>query len=296
MLLTASSSPGKEFSMASQDQRVFLYHAQGYALGGRIDQPVAQDLNSHAATSLSAVGGYTTATNGPFNLDRLISYASAHTYISGIQSDTNTHSTVVDCVITGLNILDVITADSIVGRISSKHTDGQPAEILTVGSSFVNLRIGGLLADVTMCNDTISLHPTSEGLLAHYEGKCKADAPCAAQCAPANPRYEWGLPPGPVPDALKKLGVPPPGKNYVVSNDSLYSSIVCQVSVPGGPGEPPVVYGNQIVIPQVGTLYLGELVTDPDAKRLTMLRLELGCPVTGRVAASGPGSNGKWFP
>jgi hypothetical protein len=278
-------------------ERVFLYHAHGYALGGRIEQPVQRELDSHAATTLSIVGGYATSKSGPYYLDKLISYESAHTIISGIRNEEGTHSTSVDTVIQGLNILDIITADKVVGRLSAKHEDGQPAKIIPLGSGFENLRIAGVPVDVEMANDLFSHHSTHEDLHAHFQGKCGANDPCAAFKPLNSGRYEWGHPPGKMPEKLRKQMIVPADTGWKESGGHLHCSIVRQVKETNLSGPKVTIpYGNAICIPQVGRLYLGELSSDGDTKRLTMLRLELGSPVVGTVAAAGPQTNGKWFP
>jgi hypothetical protein len=279
------------------DERVFLYHAHGYALGGRIEQPVQQELDSHAATTLSIVGGYATAKSGPFNLDKLISYESAHTIISGIRNEEKTHSTSVDTVINGLNILDIITADKVIGRLSSKHEDGQPAQIIPLGSGFENLRIAGVPVDVEMANDLFSHHPTHEELRGHFQGKCGANDPCAAVKPVNSGRYEWGHPPGEMPEKLRKQMIVPADTGWKESDGHVHCSIVRHVMETSLSGTKVTIpYGSAISIPQVGRLYLGELSSNGDTMRLTMLRLELGSPVVGSVAAAGPETNGKWFP
>jgi hypothetical protein len=49
-------------------------------------------------------------------------------------------------------------------------------------------------------------------------------------------------------------------------------------------------------VPQVGTIYLAELFVSENTKRLNMIRAELGSPVVGRLAVSGPETNGSWYP
>ena len=58
------------------------------------------------------------------------------------------------------------------------------------------------------------------------------------------------------------------------------TSIVQNIdNVPGS------IKGCRIDIPQFGSVYLGELFISPDARRLTMLRVELGCAIEGTLLA-----------
>ena len=280
-------------------KRIFLYHANGFALGGRITQPVEQEINSHAATALSIVGGLASAKAESYRLKDLISYRSAHTHISGIQNNETLHSTVVNTVVEDLNILDVITADSVIGRLSSTHEDGQPAKIIPLGSTFQNLKIAGKPVEVDLFDSLFAQHPTHSSLVDHFLGKCQSDAPCAGFHPPSELRYEWGHPVADMPVTLKERLLAPPIPGWQQSGSHLYCNLVRSVREPNPSGTvnaSPVPYSHAIRIPDVGRLYLGELSSSEDTKRLTMIRLELGSPVVGTLAVSALETNGKWFP
>ena len=72
--------------------RIFLHHAHGFALAGSIKQPFEAEIDSHAAVSLSMVGGYASSKAESYRFRDLISYSSAHTYISSIKKDEKTYS------------------------------------------------------------------------------------------------------------------------------------------------------------------------------------------------------------
>jgi hypothetical protein len=280
-------------------KRIFLYHANGFALGGRITQPLEQEINSHAATALSIVGGLASAKADSYRLKDLISYRSAHTYISGIQNNDTRHSTVVNTVVEDLNILDVITADAVIGRLSSTHEDGQPAKIILLGSTFQNLKIAGKPVEVDLFDNLFAQHSTHSSLVDHFHGKCKSGDPCTGFQPPSQLRYEWGHPVAPMPDALKERLLAPPIPGWQQSGAHLYCNLVRSVREAGPSGAvntPPIPYSHAIKIPDVGRLYLGELTSSEDTKRLTMMRLELGSPVVGSLAVAGLETNGKWFP
>lgn len=62
------------------------------------------------------------------------------------------------------------------------------------------------------------------------------------------------------------------------SNGRIYASLVRDIeNVPGR------VHGCRIDIPEFGSIYLGEVFAGHDTRRLTMLRIELGCPIEGRL-------------
>ena len=81
------------------------------------------------------------------------------------------------------------------------------------------------------------------------------------------------------------------------SNGVLHTSLVKQVRPVGtGNSAEELPYAYAIYIPHVGNLYLAEVFSSADTKRLTMLRLELGSPFAGTVALAEPVTNGSWYP
>jgi hypothetical protein len=275
--------------------RRFLYHAHGSAIGGSITQPFKADIASSSATSLPIIGGFASAKEGAYQLKDVISYQSAHTYVSGIQTGDGAYNSVVTCVVEGLNILHVITADAIIGRVSSNHVDGQQPEIIPMGSSFENLKIAGQPLQVDLNHDLFTQNPTHSALLSHYESGSKANKGKNAPKA----RYDWGLSSEKVPPALAKGMLMEPGADWSKSksNGVLHTSLIKQVRPVGtGNSAEELPYAYAIHIPHVGNLYLGELFSSADTKRLTMLRVELGSPFAGVVAAAEPVTNGSWLP
>jgi hypothetical protein len=271
--------------------KVFLYHAHGFALGGMITQPFKENIESHAATSLPSIGGFASVKAENYSLKEIVSYDGAHTYVSGIQNDDGVHSSVATSTLEGLNILDVITADAIIGRLSARHKDGAPAEIITLGSSFVNLKIAGQPVEVDLDNDLFTLNPTYSGLLDHLQGKGKA----AKKAPSGKSRYQWGAAGTDVPKGMEKGMLIPSATGWNHANGILHTSLVKQIRPVGSnssPEEPPYAYAIQI--PHVGTVYLGELFVSADTKRLSMLRVELGSPVVASMQAVSAVTNGSW--
>jgi hypothetical protein len=276
--------------------RMFLYHAHGLALGGTVTQPFKAEIESHAATSLPIIGGFASAKTESYRLRDIVSYRSAHTYVSGIQTDEGTH-TVACSTIEGLNILDVITADAIVGRLSSKHgPSGQP-EIVTLGSSFVNLKIAGHPVQVDLDNDLFTTHATYDKLVSHLDPQGKQAKAAAKGKSPAKVRYTWGQPDDQPQQQLLKGMLIPTGADSHHANGILHTSLVKQVRPAGSNNSAEELpYAYAIQIPHVGRIYLGELFVSGDSKRLTMLRVELGSPVVAAFAAAAPTTNGNWYP
>ncbi len=277
--------------------RRFLYHAHGSAIGGSITQPFKADIASSSATSLPIIGGFACAKDEAYQLKDVISFTSARTYVSGIQTEDGTYNSVVTCVIEGLNILHVITADAIIGRLSSNHKDGEQPDIIPLGSSFENLKVAGQPVQVDLNHDLFTQFPTHSALLSHYESGSKGNKGGAKGTAAPKARYHWGLNSEKVPSTLAKGMLMEPGAGWSKSNGVLHTSLVKQVRPVGlGNSAEELPYAYAMYIPHVGNLYLAELFSSGDTKRLTMLRVDLGSPFAGTVALASPVSNGSWYP
>jgi hypothetical protein len=55
-------------------------------------------------------------------------------------------------------------------------------------------------------------------------------------------------------------------------------------------------FGYILDVPQFGRIYLAELLISRYARRLNMLRVEMGCPAEGSVNVGYGDSNGSTFP
>jgi hypothetical protein len=56
------------------------------------------------------------------------------------------------------------------------------------------------------------------------------------------------------------------------------------------------VYGNVIVVPQFGTIHLGEVILKNYEREVTMLRLDLGCPTAAATVGPTGSGGGTTFP
>ncbi len=53
---------------------------------------------------------------------------------------------------------------------------------------------------------------------------------------------------------------------------------------------------SEISIPNFGKIYLAELFITPSSRRISMIRIELGCPEEGGIEIGGSGANGVGWP
>jgi len=247
----------------------FLYHAEAYGASGSITLPVQETMEVQASLSLPITGGHGRVRVENFRHRNFLSFRSAEAQVVGSYSAKDkAHGTLATATVEGLNIMDVVTCDRIVARMTSKHPeDGSESSIIPLGSRFENLRIAGhkfepeLAIDAFCENDTWSK-------LGQAHAADKAD--------------------------FRKLSMVKSDDAALPRSKGMAACTLVRNldALPGGlkPN------GLGIHVPHFGTVYLAELFVTPDARRLLMLRVELGCSVEGGYGSGGAGGNGSWPP
>ncbi|MGH9308751.1 MAG: hypothetical protein ACRD1U_05210 [Vicinamibacterales bacterium] len=83
---------------------------------------------------------------------------------------------------------------------------------------------------------------------------------------------------------------PPRARHYK------YTTVVRELTWAGADPSYARIEGHTIVVRDFGRIFFGEFLVGAAARRLTMVRLELGSPMGGDVSASAVGQNGGWAP
>jgi hypothetical protein len=273
--------------------RVHKYHAEASALKGHLKQPISQEIEPQAHTKLPETGGYLAQRAELFKLESVISFRSAYTHVSGNLGDKPGagHTTLTSTVVEGLNVLEVVTADRIVGQMITEHPlDGYIPSISFLGTRIENLRIAGHPVQLEFDQDIFGPKPVDD--LPYTQD--------AGFVSRVNRQYERirrnkNLPVA-LQDRYDRLS------STLGNSGEVECSLINQVAgfIPG----PGTIFGNVITIPGFGTITLAKLTVkheDPHEKTkvpkkttftLTMIDLELGCAVSGNVPVGGGSSNG----
>jgi hypothetical protein len=241
------------------EQRIpFHFHALGNAFSGTFDRPFDHVIPAQAATSLPSIGGHAAARVENFRAHHFASFKAGHTHVSGSWMDEKTVVTAANATLEGLNILEFITADRVVARLTSEGKHGQKeTHIIALGSEFDNLRIGGHPVKVTLHHDLFLKNPTHDDLT-------KAVA------------------------SLKDSG------RIVATHDgAILCSLVekIETNLPGVE-----IKGHILRIPHFGEVALAEVLAVPGTRTLTMIRLKLGSPSGGVAAGPEVLSQGQPWP
>lgn len=241
------------------------YNASAMALGGRITRPFEAIIETQAATVLPIDGGFGAAHAENFQFREIISFKRAHSIVTGSQSETDgSFATLASVTIEDLNILDMVTARRIVSHISTHHPIPQ-------------IQAGGALKP--------SPEPQIVAAGSKFEGLCVAGCGLNVDLD-NNLACEWSTY-----EALKKNSALAESKGMIVC--SLVKNIVRERdSACSGL----TITGNTIALAQFGRIHLAQFLCSSYARRLVMLRVELGCPVAGAATAGDAQGNGTTYP
>jgi hypothetical protein len=277
--------------MSPKPFHTFHYHANAHVLSATFTRPLQHVVEVQGASSLPTIGGHGKGRVEDFRFEHFISVKRGYTHVSGtpqelevevedkVKGETRvekqTHfTTLVTAVAEGVNILDVVTADRIVARFASNHTfdDEKYKEphFTLVGSKFENLQIAGCTIEVPLDIEFFEKIHTFE--LATNEFKNNAD--------------------------FKKMVEDPFEGEYKLQGQPGHGVILCSIvdlkkmkKCPGVQRK-----GHSFIIPKFGKLFLGEVLLEHGRRTLTMVRFELGSPVSGSGTVVQLDSNGTPYP
>jgi hypothetical protein len=254
----------------------YLYQATAVATSGRVTRPFQDQISAQASLALPIGGGYEAKRAESYRYKEILSFASAYSEVAGsAHGPDGPFDTLALTAIEKLNILDVVTCDRLVARISSKRTAASDEpEITTVGARFERLRIGShFFEELDLGVGVLAECKTWTELRRALDDGKKRDI-CAHSMLSAPNGDALPLPDGDnVPRVLGFSLAPGAGRS---------------AGVKAAPWK--------IEIPQVGTVYLGEIYVSQYTRQLLMLRVELGCPVAGGLDVGSSGISGDSFP
>lgn len=261
--------------MSPKPTRTFHYHANAHVVGATFARPVQHLVEAQGATSLPINGGHGRSTVQDFHFQHFLSVKHGYSHVSGSPQEIEgkTHfTTLVTAVAEGLNILDVVTIDRIVARFSSSHTfDDKEPNFTLLGTKFENVQIAGCKTDVEVDTKLFHRMPTFEDAIKEY--KSNAD--------------------------LRKIGPEAFGYEKEWPEPQLHGAILCSIvdlktmttKCPGVDRK-----GHCFIIPKFGKLFLGEIFLEYGRRTLSMVRFELGSPVSASGTAVQLSSNGSPIP
>jgi hypothetical protein len=287
--------------MADDTTRWHNYHAEATILSGDLYHPLKQEIKPQTNVKLAKEGGYLSEHAEPYRLEGVISFEKAYTQVAGNRDQTKPKhgwSTLVTTVVEGLNVLEVITADRVVGQIGTHHPlEGYVPQVHFLGTRIENLRVAGHPVKVKF-PPYHPFHfdkPDNDGAYTRHPGflervKSQFENIRSAKDVPA--------------ELLERYNQPAPRTED--GKEILECSLVSQVEVEDAP-EFIRGFGHVLHIRDFGKVHLGLLrvehsdfnpqgVPKMTLFDLTMLKLEMGCIGGGNTSINNPITNGSTEP
>jgi hypothetical protein len=255
-------------------QRTYIFNGHGHAVSGHITHPFDHQIEVQAGMSLPTTGGIGHARVENFSFREYVSFSAAYTYVAGSKRGRDTYTTLVTSVVENLNILDVVTADRVVARLASHHSldeklKQEEPQITLLGSKIDNLKISGCSVQLEFEDELFVSNNTFKTLKKVFD-RDKGFRKMAAD---------------PFVTTQPKVPVDPCGV--------FLCSLVKDVKI-NCPGVTPV--GHALEVPEFGRVYIGEVIAENSKRTVTMLRIALGCPVSGNITIVQAMSNGRPYP
>lgn len=289
------------------------YHAEAHVLSGELQRPIAQRIEKHAPLLLrDSRDNHLTRYIDKISIEGLVAFARGETRVSGTRSlKHNGWVTVSTSILEGLNVFEVITADRLVSQVSTDHAfvNGHFPRVTFLGSQFTNFRVSGfepeLTIDLSICGD-IPPNGRSYFQYENFLDKVREQTRKVVQ--------KMAKPDGPLPAGLKdqydrKLAyVETLIKNVDAPSQGTHEPLTCSLvqSIEKVPIPGLQIFGNVMVIPEFGTVTLGEIELSDEiypaspkpcvAFELKSIQVKMGCVGDGTVTAGAARGNGQTYP
>lgn len=277
--------------MSEVNERTHRFDAEATVLSGQLDLPVSQTIAPQAYSKLPDKGGYLSKRSDNFRVESIISYSAAYSHVSGSKSPKPGRGwdTLTTTVVEGLNVMEVLTADRVVGQTITEHPlAGYVPTISFLGTRFENLRIAGFPVELEFDHGIFGPKPIDDAPYTH-------DAGVISRVARQYDRIgsSKGLP-AELQERYNRLS-PTLGNTEAVE---------CSLVNRASGFYPGMSFGHIIRVPGFGIITLAKLTVkheNPHVKTkapqkttftLTMIDLQLGCPASGHVPVGGGSSNG----
>jgi hypothetical protein len=245
--------------MAQSSQDIpYHFHAGGHAFSAHFVRPVDVPIAAQAATSLPSIGGFAHSRVEDFVVSRLVSFKMGETHVAGSWEEPTVVTTSATAVLEDLRVLDFLTVDKIVSRLSARYEQddkNRDSHIMALGSHFVNFRLGGFEVKVTLRHDLLVNAENFDQLTKSLKNDKKAVVKnCVAFFS-----------------LVEKLEVDP----ELLKLDGFE------------------VDDNRLIVPHFGKIAFAEVVAGPGSISLTMLRFKLGSPDGGGGSGGQTHTNGQ---
>lgn len=276
--------------------RTHHYDAEAKILSGHLRLPLVAEIKPQAFARLGDEGGYLSQRAEGYRLESVISFQSGYTQVAGNRSTKPEQgwTTLTTTAVEGLNVLDVVTADRIVGQIITEHPlEGYVPTVSFLGTRFENLRIAGHPVALDLDFKVLGSKPANDAAYTQDSGLTSRVSSMLSRI-----REREGLP-ATLRDRYNQLA-----STLGSPQEEVECSLV-KAATGDYPGASP---GHVITIPDFGTVVLGKVtIKHEDFKpgsgvprkttvRLKMIEFHFGCAIDGGADTGDGSSNGTTEP
>src|SRR5262245_5321510 len=280
-------------------RRRFVFRGNAAAYGGRIYRPNDVVIEASGASCLPVTGGRSRSRLPAATFGDVIKFGAAFTLAEGfiddakqaialtnhqVQEDSLTTSTTVTAEVTDLSVgrKPVLTAKRVHATFRSRSPlgSGEPGIALARETSIDGLAIDGFGLTVEFNTQLFQQYDTRAKLVT------AADDPAFVRTHGANLFMT---------SAYESQTAPPAGR-LIERNGTIYGTIVRSIKWSGAAHPTATIDHNVLIVPELGRVYVGEILISASSRRLTMLRFELGSEDGGTLASVDIDSNGTWSP
>jgi hypothetical protein len=280
-------------------RRRFVFRGNASVIGGRIVRPSDIVIDSNTASSLTVAGGRSQARTIGRLFGDYVRHGPAATFAEGVFDDVKqqielTYGRVSeDSLVTSTHV-NAEVADIAIGakpRLTIRRTRAALNSKSPGASNYPPIGVG---SDTVIEGAAIDGHELviriDPAVFQKYDTYARlmtvADDPAFVK--EFGDHFYMKDPSGSRP-------APPQGR-LTCGNGTTYATIVRSISwaVPTNPYPGAKIDHNVVYVPELGTIFFGELLISEYARRLTMVRTELGSPVGGAVAIAEVETNGSW--
>jgi hypothetical protein len=299
----------------------FAFNASAVAFGGRIQQPSCCVIPSQASVALAPSGGEGYETVRNFDYKGIITFDEASVYVAGSEHG-DIRNTLASVTIKNLNVLNLLHADLLSSRITSRHVLGEAeGEITLHGTSVENLRIGGKPVQINFNHDFYARYPTHAALSAALSRKVGDMADDAEMQRLVAEDVHQTVSANEVTEEIALRQTREKRVAELLSDRFCWNPKDCKDGAPNDHGSihcslvdsidgidvvddsqfkaeelrnryPVRRHGYVIKVAEFGSIKVGELVIKPGERRLNLLRFQFGCPIIGDGTAASVTTNG----
>ena len=298
--------------MADTDpiEKRYIFLGNAVAFAAHIRRPTDRQLPAVASSALPVTGGLAEASSGPQDYNEYISFASASTRANGDFADArraadftsgnhgDNELSTVTFVETQLNSFKIATkqdtppgagkpltfsVDQLHLRLESSSDRHTQTAFRGLEADFKGVSFNGQELQVSTAPEVCTQYETYDKLSAAYQKDPKFRKQYSSLFYPMG-NEKTGL------TALLTKAVIPNAYGLVLG------TVVTGLKWTGKAPEGTQITGNRLKIDGIGSIYFGEIIFEPYARRLTLLRLQLGSINGGSGAACEGHTGGQTYP